>query len=255
MASQTSLSVSATEFKEGMPTHTTLANVVLPVQTDTTVLECDGKTLLQLKDQAVSTLTDAVKSAGTLSNCCRDIASVTTTSLQTFETVRGDVNQKRRKLYFLEQGNEVIKQFNVCSQQKTCNGECGFPHKPKADGSVPEIPAMPKNKYVNNVVMQPELFAILTKNYSGDIKTIANSTVSDLKKAGGDRDSLCAFNASVAAICGEVNANIVSISTCLKFTKTLSQKILDLTKENSKLDADIKQANQEKFRLRKSLTS
>lgn len=255
MASQSSFDATASEFKEGMSTHNTLDTIVLPENTNTKVLdECnDGKTLLQLKDQAVSTLQETVKSADTLSGCCHKIAAVTVTSLKTHEALRDQVNDKRRLLYFLTEGNKLFQTNKVCPSQKKCNGLCGFPHKPAADGSVPEIPAMPKDKYVKGTSMDADLFDILTTDHLKKTKTIANLSMSDLKKAGGDRKSLVAFNESVSVICGKVNANIASISKCLTFTKNLSHKILELTLANGKLDADIQQARKIRHELKQSV--
>lgn len=252
MASQLPYNSAAPEFVAGASGHNSLDNISLPAK-DTTVLEVDDdKSLQMLKDQAVSTLQRTVKSADTLSACCRKIGAVTITNLETHENLRKQVNDKRRELYYLTEGNKMIETLNVCPRQKTCNGNCGIPHT--ADGSVPEIPAMHKDKYVKATVMDQHLFAILTKDHLCATKTIANSTVSDLQKAGGNRESLVVFNKSVSEICDEVNTNIASISTCLQFTQTLSQKNLDLAKENGKLEGDIKQARQIRYKLKQPLS-
>jgi hypothetical protein len=254
MASQLPLNSAAPEFVEGVPAHKTinLDTIVLPENTEIKVLEGnDAKSLGQLKDQAVSTLQKTVQSADTLSACCRDIAIVTVTNLETHEVLRKQVNNKRRALHYLDEGNKLIQTHKVCPSQQTCNGDCGFPHKPTADGSVPEIPAM--HNYAKATSMDVVLFNILRENHSKDTKTIANSTVSDLKKAGGNRESLVAFNESVSVISGKVNDNIASISKCLTFTKTLSQKILELAQENGKLDSDIQQAKKIRYKLKQSV--
>lgn len=253
MASQSPYNSAAPEFVPGVSEHNPLDNISLPAK-DTTVLEVDDdKSLQMLKDQAVSTLQRTVKSAGMLSACKRDIAAVTITNLETHEHLRKQVNEKRRRSYYLIKGNEMIQTLKVCPRQQTCNGDCGVPHNPTADGSVPEIPAMPKDNYVKATVMDQRLFAILTKDHSGDTKTIANSIVSNLKKAGGNRESLVVFNKSVSEICDEVNTNIASTSECLKFAIPLSQKNLELTLENGKLDKDIQEANRYRWNLKKSL--